>query len=337
MTRDPQEDELPPLRAEPSGDPALDELGRWFAAVPPAGSLDPAALARVARRLEGASDGRRKTWRSAAVGLAFVALASGSAAMWARHRSAAPWLTATLRPAPADTGGRGTRAKLHDAPAVPPAAEAPLAPLAPGSSSPNESTASGVRAVNEVATVAGIAATGPAATSRAAAASSVTAPGDGSLARESAALERALTALRRDHDAAGALTLLERYSADFPAGVLRTEADIAKVDANLALGRQSAALALLNRLPLERVGRGQELELVRAELLATRDCGRANQDFDRVLAAHPPTSLDERALFGRASCRLGLGDAAGGQADLRTYLLRYPHGRFAAAARERLR
>jgi hypothetical protein len=160
---------------------------------------------------------------------------------------------------------------------------------------------------------------------------SESAPAPSALALESAALERALTALRRDHDPAQALALLDRYAAQYPAGVLRLEADVA----HLALHDEPAALALLERVPLERVGRGLELRLVRAELLAKRDCRSATLDFDRVLQAHPSRPLDERALYGRASCRSALGDAAGASADFDTYLSRYPNGRFAELARSR--
>ena len=170
-----------------------------------------------------------------------------------------------------------------------------------------------------------------------AAATASSAPEESDLARESAALEGALTALKRDHDPGRALALLERYAADFPAGVLRLEADIARVDANLALGQRPAALAILTRLPLERVGRGLELGVVRGELYAERDCSRALRDFERVLAANPPQSLDERALFGRANCRAQTGDATGARADFERYLVRYPNGRHAEAAREHTR
>jgi len=44
----------------------------------------------------------------------------------------------------------------------------------------------------------------------------------------------------------------------------------------------------------------------------------------------------ERALFGRGSCWLRLGKREAGLADLRTYLGRFPEGRFAARARELL-
>jgi len=324
MKRDPHDHEraLPLLREEPSGDPVLDELGRWFGALPPAPSLEQAGLARVARRLEAGNVGRRKTWRSAAVGLAFVAFAGASTAMWARHRASAPQVTST--PRSTATASRQPRSPVESRATrpVPTSAALPAAPSASLSASPPETARLGVRTTSP---------------STPSVAPGVASAPESSLAFESAALERALTALRRDHDAERALELLERYSADFPAGVLRTEADVARVDANLALGRHNAALALLERLPLERVGRGPELTLVRGELLATRDCRRANLDFDRVLAAHPSPSLDERALFGRASCRLGTGDFAGGQTDLRSYLARYPRGRFAEAARQRLR
>jgi tetratricopeptide (TPR) repeat protein len=306
-------DEPERLRDGAAGDPALDELGRWFASVPPAEPLDRAALARVAQRLEGAQRGRRGTWRGAALAFACVALAGGAAATWGvlrepEHRhvnpTVAPVVTASARPSPA-TRRRATTRELEVAPAPEPSA------------APSASTRSFERPP-----------------SARAASPEPPASAASELSRESQALERALTALRRDHDPARALALLERYAADFPAGMLRLEADVARVDAHLALGQRAAALAILDRLPLERVGRGLELRVVRAELYAERDCGRAARDFDHVLAASPPASLDERALYGRANCRTRLGDPAGARADLERYLMRYPNGRFATRARE---
>jgi hypothetical protein len=156
----------------------------------------------------------------------------------------------------------------------------------------------------------------------------------GALGRESELLARALAKLRRDRDASGALTLLDEHARSFPNGALRLEADVARVDAELALGRNAEALALLERLPIDRLGRGAELRIIRGELLARRDPSQAVADFDRALATGLPQGLEERALFGRAASRLRIGDEAGGRADLATYLAKYPNGRFAAQARQ---
>jgi len=321
------------LAAGTTEDPVLDELGRWFAHAPAPRGLDTASLARVARRLEGPGSTRRSLVRTVALSVALVIGAGGAAAAWGRY--GAPWHFVTLLARERAAEPASTREKPRGVPSLHPTPELPAAPAATSTNAAGTST-NGAESPPDNATTAPNADT---ANPRSSARVTVPVPSaaiESDLARESAALERALTALRRDHDAAGALALLDRYAADFPAGVLRLEADVARVDANLALGNNAAALALLGRLPLERVGRGLELRLVRAELTAARDCQRANLDFDRVLAAHPATAFDERALFGRASCREKLGDAAGSHADLTTYLARYPAGRFAAAARAQL-
>jgi hypothetical protein len=160
-------------------------------------------------------------------------------------------------------------------------------------------------------------------------------PGSSGLSRESELLQRALEKLRRDHDGVAALRLLDEHRARFPAGVLALEAAVARIDALLLLGRHADALEDLARLPLARVGRRLELQLLRGELYAERDCRKALADFDAVLAAAPP-SLSERALYGRATCRLRSGDAVGGRADLDQYSMRFPSGRFAQQVRQRL-
>jgi hypothetical protein len=156
------------------------------------------------------------------------------------------------------------------------------------------------------------------------------------LGRESELLARALAKLRRDRDAGAALALLEQHAREFPAASLRLEADVARVDALLALGRNAEALTLLERLPIDRLGRGAELRVLRGELRAQRDPANALVDFDRALAADLGPDLQERALFGRAGSRLRLGDESRGRADLESYLARFPNGRFAGEARRRL-
>jgi hypothetical protein len=158
----------------------------------------------------------------------------------------------------------------------------------------------------------------------------------GPLARESELLARALTKLRSEGDAAGALAALDEYQREFSRGTLALESEVARLDAYLALGRHSEALALLDRLPLDHIGRGAEPRLLRAELRAREDPARAVTDFNLALAVPLSPGLEERALYGRASCRLRAGDPAGGRADLERYLERHPAGRFSGEARQRL-
>lgn len=156
------------------------------------------------------------------------------------------------------------------------------------------------------------------------------------LAAESAALEAVLLKLRREHDAASALALLDQSDALFARGSLGLEAKVARVDALLALGRKREALALLERLPFAQVGRGSELRLVRAELRAGSDCGSALADFDLLTRLALPPPLAERVVYGRAACELQVGDDAHARTDFAAYLKQFPEGRFAATVRQQL-
>lgn len=156
------------------------------------------------------------------------------------------------------------------------------------------------------------------------------APRQGQLSLEARLLQQALAKLRGAHDARGALLALDEYRVRFPAGQLSLEADTARVDALLMLAKRAEALALLTALPVERLGRRRELQLLRAELTAERDCARALGDFDAVLASGGTDGLNERALYGRAACRFRAGSRQGALNDLRNYAERYPEGRFRA-------
>jgi hypothetical protein len=290
-------------RPESSIDAELGEVFRSLGDEPP---LSDAALLRVRRRLGAASVGRVPLLlRLLPVGVA--ALVGGGGAALAQWAQPGIWDTrswfATHTPtkvAPA-AGGRALP-RVAAADGLPPAIE--MAPEAPP-----------VVSALPRAPVPSV-------------------PSPSGIELESELLQRALELLRRHHDGSRALALLDEHRARFPAGLLTLEASVARVDALLLLGRRAEALQQLSSLSLERVGRRTELLLLRAELNAERDCRRALTDFDAVLAATAPAPLLERALFGRANCRLRLGDGAGGRADLDNYLDRFPRGRFAAQIRE---
>ncbi len=118
--------------------------------------------------------------------------------------------------------------------------------------------------------------------------------------------------------------------------MLEPEATLLRVDALMALGKRELALSVLDRLSLDDRPRGQELQLLRGELRAeSARCSEAIHDFTVALGgARGP--LEERALYGRATCRDRTGDTEGGRADLETYLRRFPHGKFADSIRRQL-
>ena len=155
------------------------------------------------------------------------------------------------------------------------------------------------------------------------------------LGREAASLEAALSALKAGGkgNAARALAELDQHLQKFPGGTLELEARVAHVDALLVLGRRQEARRELSSLPIERVGRKNELRLIRAELRADDDCRAALSDFQVLVDQSLPGALAERALFGRGACLLKLGDQAAAYRDFDRYLERFPSGRFAQQIR----
>jgi TolA-binding protein len=151
---------------------------------------------------------------------------------------------------------------------------------------------------------------------------------------ESEVLARAFRALRAQHDPEAALAALDEYRRRFPTGGLRGEAALARLESLLATGRKQAALALVSGAEADGIELTRDMRLARAELLSEAGrCREALNDFDRLVgggaaAARP----NERALYGRATCRLRAGDQSGARQDLERYLAAYPQGRFHAEA-----
>jgi TolA-binding protein len=152
------------------------------------------------------------------------------------------------------------------------------------------------------------------------------------LGLEAASLEAALKTLRGG-GAERALAALDQHLQQFPGGALELEARVARVDALLTLGRRHEARRELSALPIDNVGRKNELRLIRAELRADDDCRAALSDFQVLVELPLPGAWAERALFGRGACLLKLGDQAGAQRDFERYLERFPNGRFAEQIR----
>ena len=154
---------------------------------------------------------------------------------------------------------------------------------------------------------------------------------------EARLVARAFRHLRSEGDAVAALAALDERDRQYGAGALGTEAALARAEALLLLGRTDEALPILVALRDPRTGLTPDVRVARAELLArARRCAEAVADFDALLAPSAPRATRERALYGRASCRLQLEHADGAQVDLGQYLKEYPQGRFAPAVREAL-
>jgi hypothetical protein len=160
------------------------------------------------------------------------------------------------------------------------------------------------------------------------------------IAVEQALLGEAMRVLRVGHDARTALALITEHSERFPQGALHAEETMLRIEALLALGRGDEALSVLDKTTLASLPNRDQQLVVRGELRAAHGRWReAREDFDEVLrerslpAAHAKLrSLQERALWGRASARSRLGEQPGARADLDLYLRHFPGGRFAGAA-----
>jgi tetratricopeptide (TPR) repeat protein len=149
---------------------------------------------------------------------------------------------------------------------------------------------------------------------------------------EARLVARAFRHLRSEGDAKAALAALDERDHLFGGGTLAAEAALARAEALLLLGRTDDALPILVGL---RTGLTRDVRVARAELLAKANrCGEAMADFDAALGGAPVTR--ERALYGRASCRLRTARPDAAEADLNDYLREYPQGRFAPAVREAL-
>jgi TolA-binding protein len=280
-------------------------LSELFRAVPSPGALPEVARQRVALRL------RRSSRKGAAilflrvaalgvgVGVAGAAAAHWATARWVSTRAEVEARYESRVSVPASPKGAPSPTVHRTAP--PPSAELPpAATLSGGASAPQPAAAPSSR-----------------------------------LALEAASLTTALTALKAGgrENAARALSRLDQHLGAFAGGALELEARVARVDALLVLGRRHEARAELARLPLDRVGRKQELRLIRAELRADEDCRAALSDFEQLVAQPLPAPWAERALFGRGACLLKLGEHEAAAQAFDTYLSRFPGGRFAAQIR----
>jgi TolA-binding protein len=305
----PSVEPLTPWSREAEDDAPLERrLSRLFVAVPEPGSLSEPARQRVAARLRQrpARGARLLLLRLVAVGVV-LGVSGAAAAQWAALR----WL--------------GPRRELGTPPVPAVVVAAPVAARAPAAGTPVVVTAPPAEAVASARASLSPAAPAPAPSTR--------------LGLEAASLEAALSALRGGgpDGAARALRAIEQHLREFPHGTLELEARVARVDALLLLGRRRDARRELSALPVENVGRKQELRLIRAELRAEDDCRGALDDF-RVLVEQPlPAGWAERALFGRSVCLLQLGDRDGAERDFARYLERFPAGRFAEQIRAQRR
>lgn len=286
--------------------PPEPQLSQLFAAMPEPTPLADFARQRVAVRLrKGASRGAGLLLlRLVAVGVV-IGVAGAAGAQWATVH----WFGAQEAMVTKSAQVAVAPAPLAPQPSLPrqPAPEAPLLVVPP---------------LPEPA--AGAALSAPAASAQ-----------SSRLGQEAASLAAALSALKAGgkDNALRALQGIDQHLQTFPRGALELEARVARVDALLVLGRRQEARRELTALPIESVGRKNELRLIRAELRADDDCRAALNDFQVLVEQSLPGAWAERALFGRGACLLKLGDKLAAERDFARYLEQFPAGRFAGQIR----
>ena len=312
-------------------DDALERRAGELLNLPPPASLGAIRRARIATRLAvGSGPSAWIRLRHVVVGVVVALVVAGSvfAAVSRRDRSRAD------SPAGDDARSRPhARASGSSVPAremAPEPAPAPPPPVVPSLAAPPRDHTT--PRAHHARTGAG------GAVARQSAEVARPSPAPASPLSEARLLADARTRLQAEHDARGALALVAEHKQRFPKGALVVEARVTEVESLVTLGRRAEALAVLDALSLDKLPRAAELGVLRGELRA--EAGRqrdAIADFAPCAASagcRPET--EERALYGRASCRERLGDRAGARADLERYLARFPQGRFARAVRAAL-
>ena len=150
---------------------------------------------------------------------------------------------------------------------------------------------------------------------------------------EAGLVAAAVRHLQLEHDASGALRLLDVHRRKFPAGMLRFEADRLRLDALLQLGRSADALRELDEMSLANT-KNADLLLERGELRAVHArCADAITDFEWLASHHPEDAVRERISWARCICAP---DAASRRGLLREYVSDFPHGPHAAEAKRAL-
>ncbi|MBN1610260.1 MAG: FecR domain-containing protein [Polyangiaceae bacterium] len=144
-----------------------------------------------------------------------------------------------------------------------------------------------------------------------------------SLGAEAALCE--LGRLRADvlGDLPGALGALTEHRRRFPAGALASEAELARLDVLLRLGRRDEVLTESQRLLGSRVGaeRALELRLLRGKLYRSQgDAAHAEREYAAI--AGSPTPAGAEASYRRARCLEELRRPSEAAAEYRRYLAR---------------
>ena len=130
--------------------------------------------------------------------------------------------------------------------------------------------------------------------------------------------------------AAAAVAAWRRYRSDYPAGILRVEADVSIIETLARAGEADDALAeatdFLRRRP-DSERRGEIARLVGDLYRGRGDCRHAVGAYQVALSASRARDVLEASNFHRGACLVRIGDGAGVEV-LRGYLRSYPEGRF---------
>jgi hypothetical protein len=134
------------------------------------------------------------------------------------------------------------------------------------------------------------------------------APSQGdSLSDETRRLFAAISHLRREANPAGALQEIDAYRRAYPQAHFATEARMLRIEALVALGDRRQALDELSVEAIPSLPRGEELWVLRGEILVQLKRPReAIEAFDAALRMARTDALIERALSGRATAQRDL-------------------------------